>query len=246
MRPRVTTAIAVVSAALALTVAVPAAQAAAPVRPGVAGALSPDFNPVSSMDVTFSNVSVDKGATGVAVGTTNIVHVAYTYTLTASGVDPRAKGFTTSLDLYRGTVAQPTNDLSGNNATCEVASTAASTVTENCSGTIDIHPHNLTIPDAGAKWQAIAYAYDASSFGWAAQGGFTAPTMRRYSELTVNASPEPVTKGKTITIVGKLSRANWDTHVYAGYTVQPVKLQFRPKTSSTYTTLKTVTTDGCG
>ncbi|MBT2511909.1 hypothetical protein J7I98_40435 [Streptomyces sp. ISL-98] len=73
----------------------------------------------------------------------------------------------------------------------------------------------------------------------------THPVQRR-STLSANASPEPVTKGKTITVTGKLARANWDRYIYAGYTNQSVRLQFRPKGSDTYTTVKTVTTDGTG
>ncbi|MGW2749218.1 hypothetical protein [Streptomyces sp. NPDC001450] len=63
----------------------------------------------------------------------------------------------------------------------------------------------------------------------------------------VNASPEPVTKGKTLTVTGKLVRADWETpggcHGYAG---QKVLLQFRKKGTSAYATVKTVTTDGSG
>lgn len=56
-------------------------------------------------------------------------------------------------------------------------------------------------------------------------------------------------KNKTITVTGALTRADWETHKYAGYTRQPVKLQFRKKGTSTYKTLKTlktVTTDSRG
>ena len=70
--------------------------------------------------------------------------------------------------------------------------------------------------------------------------------LQRLSKLTVNASPEPVKKGKTITVTGKLSRANWDTAKYAGYSSQSVKLQFRKKSSSTYTTLKTIKSNSSG
>jgi hypothetical protein len=73
----------------------------------------------------------------------------------------------------------------------------------------------------------------------------THPVKRR-STLTVNASPEPVAKGRTITVTGKLARANWDRYVYAGYTAQPVKLQFRPKGSNTYTTVRTIKSDSTG
>ncbi|MFE7857716.1 hypothetical protein [Streptomyces sp. NPDC057403] len=71
------------------------------------------------------------------------------------------------------------------------------------------------------------------------------PVLRR-GTLSVNAGPEPVTKGKAITVTGKLARANWDRRVYAGYTDQPVKLQFRKAGTSTYTTLKTVYSNSTG
>ncbi|KPC94988.1 sarcoplasmic reticulum histidine-rich calcium-binding protein [Streptomyces sp. NRRL F-6602] len=64
--------------------------------------------------------------------------------------------------------------------------------------------------------------------------------VQRYSKLVVNATPEPVKKGKTLTVNGTLSRANWDTWKYAGYTQQSVKLQFKKKGAASYTTVKTV------
>ncbi|OEJ26337.1 calcium-binding protein [Streptomyces agglomeratus] len=70
--------------------------------------------------------------------------------------------------------------------------------------------------------------------------------LQRQSTVSVNASPEPVVKGRTITITGKLARANWETYTYAGYTNQPVKLQFRKAGTTTYTTVKTVTSNGTG
>ncbi|MCL6671202.1 hypothetical protein M8J74_22640, partial [Streptomyces panaciradicis] len=87
---------------------------------------------------------------------------------------------------------------------------------------------------------------DYSKVGFASQDNLGTTKLQRYSKLTVNASPEPVTKGKTITVTGKLSRANWEDFAYHGYTNQPVKLQFRKKGSSTYTTLKTITSDSTG
>lgn len=68
----------------------------------------------------------------------------------------------------------------------------------------------------------------------------------RNSKLKVNASPEPVKKNKAITVTGALTRANWKTFKYGGYTNQPVKLQYRKKGTGTYKTLKTVRTDSRG
>ncbi|MFE7764092.1 hypothetical protein [Streptomyces sp. NPDC057438] len=70
--------------------------------------------------------------------------------------------------------------------------------------------------------------------------------IKRAAQLTTDASPEPVTAGRNIKVTGKLSRANWTTGKNAGYTDQPVQLQFRKRGTSTYTTLKTVRTSGSG
>ncbi|MFD5819567.1 calcium-binding protein [Streptomyces sp. NPDC127038] len=61
-----------------------------------------------------------------------------------------------------------------------------------------------------------------------------------------NASPEPVSKGKTITVSGTLNRASWSYMKYYGYGSQPVQLQFKKAGASTYSTVKTVTTSSSG
>ncbi|GGS16156.1 MULTISPECIES: DUF5707 domain-containing protein [Streptomyces] len=71
-------------------------------------------------------------------------------------------------------------------------------------------------------------------------------SLQRFSKLTVNAGPEPVKKGGTLTVTGSLTRAHWDTNTYKGYTNQPVKLQFRKKGATSYTTVKTVTSSSTG
>jgi hypothetical protein len=67
----------------------------------------------------------------------------------------------------------------------------------------------------------------------------------RTSYLTANAAPEPVKKGKTITVKGKLTRANWDAGHDTVLAQQPVQLQFRTKSGS-WTTVKTVTSSSAG
>ncbi|MEU6609504.1 hypothetical protein ABZ922_31370 [Streptomyces shenzhenensis] len=76
-------------------------------------------------------------------------------------------------------------------------------------------------------------------------GALTHPVLRR-GKLSVDAGPEPVAKGKSLKVTGKLTRANWDRRTYAGYTNQPVKLQFRKAGTNTYTTVKTVRTNSTG
>lgn len=62
--------------------------------------------------------------------------------------------------------------------------------------------------------------------------------VKRNSRLTVNAAPEPVSKGGTITVTGKVTRADWQTRKYVSYAGRLVSLQFKPTGSSTYTTVK--------
>ncbi|MEW2165829.1 hypothetical protein AB0912_22930 [Streptomyces sp. NPDC007084] len=270
MRIRAT--VAAVTGALALSaLAVPAAQAdgSASYRADVAkvreaaghtgagksvytGKTGPTGVPYD-LDVTFSGVKVN-GGKAIPVGTTKQVTIPVTYTLKhGADVDITADDFLTGPYLYKGAFDTPDNMLFGDYpATC----TATSATAASCKGDIDIYPEDLINADAGAwKAGALAIAYngqpqngnaDLSKVGYADQGGFTSPNVQRYSRLTVNASPEPVKKGKTVTVTGLLSRANWDTAKYAGYTAQSVQLQFRKKNSTTYTTLKTVKSDSKG
>lgn len=69
--------------------------------------------------------------------------------------------------------------------------------------------------------------------------------LQRWSRMTNNAHPEPVHKGRTITIDGKLSRANWDDYEYHGYAHHAVTLQFRTPNGS-YSDVKTIKTSSTG
>ncbi|MFD7678461.1 hypothetical protein [Streptomyces sp. NPDC060187] len=270
MRIRAT--VAAVSGALALSaLAVPASHAdgsssyrtdvakvreaahAASGKTAYTGQTGPTGEPYA-LDVTFSNVVVN-GGKAIPVGTTKQVTVPVTYTLKhAADVDITADDFLTGPYLYKGSFDEPDNSFFGEYAaSCAATSATAAT----CKGDVDIYPEDLFNSDAGAwKAGALAIAYngqdpvdediDLSKVGVADQGGFTSPNVQRYSRLTVNASPEPVKKGKTVTVTGLLSRANWDTGKYAGYTAQSVQLQFRKKSSDTYTTVKTVKSDSKG
>jgi len=271
MRIRAT--VAAVSGALALSAfAVPAAQAdgasitkadIAKIRQAAHAASGKDaFSTAAAnredapyaMDVTFSNFKIAKA---IKVGTTNHVSTSVTYTMThGADVDITARDFRTDPYLYKGSFDAPDNMLFGNDfGTC----TATSSTTADCKGTIDVYPSEseLINSDAGgwkAGAMAIAYngqdpsadEFDITKVGYADQGGLVTTLLQRYSKLTVNAAPEPVKKGKPITVTGKLSRANWEDNKYHGYVGQPVKLQFRKAGTSTYTTLKTLTTNSTG
>ncbi|MEU1008929.1 hypothetical protein [Streptomyces sp. NPDC005890] len=257
MRLRAT--VAAVSGALALSaLALPAAhaadgssyraaalQAAAHHTSGKA-AFAATSAPIGDLKVSFSDFKITKA---IKVGTTNKISTTVTYKLThGADVDINSDAFATGPLIYRGSDQNPENIQGGNNpATC--VETSATTAT--CKGPIDINPRET---DADLKlynsqagtWHGAAIALDFDSEKTAVQFGLGTTLVQRNSTLTVNAAPEPVKKGKTLTVTGKLSRANWEDHKYHGYTGQSVKLQFRKKGSSTYTTLKTVKSDSTG
>ncbi|WP_432153470.1 hypothetical protein [Streptomyces tricolor] len=239
MRIRAT--VAAVSGALALSaLAVPAAHAT-----GESGT-------PYTLNVSFSNVTVAKA---IKVGTTNKVSASYSYTLThGSDVNIAADDFYTDAFLYKGAYDTAAGELYGDEpATC----TATSATTATCKGTIDIYPAEGDLENAWAgSWNVAAEAVafngqdqddpDLSKVGYKDQSGLGSTLVQRYSKLTVNAGPEPVTKGRTLTVTGKLTRANWEDNQYHGYSGQPVKLQFKKAGTTTYTTVKTVYTDSYG
>ncbi|MFD7119492.1 DUF5707 domain-containing protein [Streptomyces sp. NPDC059922] len=246
MRIRAT--VAAVSGALALSaLAVPASQAAqshddlpaitsfgfpaqdraaAPKAKGLAASKAAAALPVISKVVV-------NGGKPIVVGTTATKKVSIAITAShRSGIADAATFLWFSkdaaTDMYYG--FEQNEDA----ATCK----AASATTSTCTLSVTVDPWYL-INEGATYWKTAAFVLSNESD---ITENFTATKIRmqRLSKLDVNASPEPVKKGKTITVTGKLSRANWDTGTYKGYATQDVKLQFRKKNSSTYTTVKTV------
>ncbi|MFF4271095.1 calcium-binding protein [Streptomyces sp. NPDC001536] len=124
--------------------------------------------------------------------------------------------------------------------------TASSATTSTCTASVTVDPKTDYLSNASAgKWYVDAWI-DANDddYIWTEKAGSF--NFQRAAKLTANASPEPVKKGKTITVTGKLTRANWETLKYTGYASQSVKLQFRKKSASTYTTVKTIKSNSTG
>ncbi|WP_328498900.1 hypothetical protein OHS59_43715 [Streptomyces sp. NBC_00414] len=98
--------------------------------------------------------------------------------------------------------------------------------------------------EAGA-WKVAAEVYFEDGGGDTDDEGLTVH-VKRNSRLTVNASPEPVNQGSTVTVTGKVTRANWETRKYASYEGRLVSLQFKPTGATSYTTVKKVYANGSG
>lgn len=216
---RMRASVAVVTGALALSaLAVPAAQA-----DGGDG------------DTKITKVVVD-GDNKVSIGTSSPKTFKVSVTATDdSGIKAaQEQGF----DLFG-----PDNGIQ---TTGKPTCTAVDATTSTCTASVTIDPKVdfLTNKNAGTWYVSAWIDANDDNYIWQEKAGSF--FFQRAAKLTANATPEPVKKGKTITVTGALTRANWETLKYAGYGSQSVKLQFRKKGSSTYTTLKTVKADTKG
>ncbi|MFD9910409.1 calcium-binding protein, partial [Streptomyces sp. NPDC059063] len=193
---RTRTVVAALSGAVALSaLVVPAAQAADKVQG----------------DTKITSVTVN-GGKDIVLGTTAKKKI----TITVTGTDP--KGIKEGMAvLWHGKKFEPEH-LDGVMAPPrESKCTKVNATTGTCKIVIDANPREIWNGTAG-KWKVMA--------GLLANGraedhiivnAYKTVSVKRAARLTVNASPEPVRKGKAITVAGALTRANWDTHKYAGY-----------------------------
>ncbi|WP_075734522.1 hypothetical protein [Streptomyces acidiscabies] len=229
MRIRATATAAAVLGAVALSaLAAPAAQAA----PAAAGP-----------KVTFSNVKIAKT---LVVGASGRASFPVTYTVTKpEALD--AKSFQSGPVIYRGaTIAKPSDMfISENPGTCKAA--AASKTVLNCTAALifNVTDGDLINAESGA-WKVGAVAVHTNKTGETWQGDLGSTKLLRKAKLTTDATPEPVKKGKTITVKGSLTRANWETNKYAGYGAQTVQLQYKKAGATTWTTVKSVKTTAKG
>ncbi|WP_405642956.1 calcium-binding protein [Streptomyces uncialis] len=230
---------AVLTGALALSVlAVPAAHASG----GDSGALARFAAPTAAATGKITKVTVNGGKT-IAVGTSK-----KKFTVEVSASD--RKGVTLAVAaLYRGTVNNPSAvlvpDTLVEHDPCKRTATTAT-----CKWTVVADPKaDLANQDAGT-WKVLAAAIkfeeDGEDKTVAENLNYKSAKLVRAAKLTANATPEPVKKGKTLTISGALTRASWDNLKYNGFASNSVKLQYKKKGAGAWTTVKTVKADSRG
>jgi hypothetical protein len=231
-----------------------ALHAAASGKSAFTGSTAADTGTPYPLDAKFGNVRINNGKPIVA-STGGKVTAPVTFTVThGAGVDVNADDTELDLFIYRGTSNEPANFLIGDEwPSCTNTSATVAT----CKGTIDILPgEELENLDA-TTWKATGYIVDWNDVdpsgpidwtkvGYAEADSLAATKLQRLSKLTVNAAPEPVKKGRTITVTGRLTRANWDTGTYTGYAGVYAQLQFRKKGATAYSTVKSVKTTSTG
>ncbi|BCM66974.1 hypothetical protein EASAB2608_02308 [Streptomyces sp. EAS-AB2608] len=218
----------------------------------LAGLAAPAASAAGTPDLTFSGVTVNKGKP-VVIGTTQAVSVPVSYTLTRpKNLVIDQKKTVQAVILYRGTLRSVDNELGPDKApVCTTAATTDTTVTETCTETIVAVPGEALYEaaDAGTWKAAGVYAHSDGSASddylhsendltmW---GGLASVKVQRAARLTADAAPEPVVKGRTLTVKGKLTRATWSSGTYTGYRDQKAVLQFKAD-GGAYVNVRTVT-----
>ncbi|GGS04427.1 hypothetical protein GCM10010252_48790 [Streptomyces aureoverticillatus] len=246
MRIRAT--VAALSGTLALSaLAVPAAHADdEPAAPKLSASVADVTGAVGAQRAAAGDIEVTKvtvnGGKDVAIGTT----AKKKFTLAITATDPVgikvSSGFLwLGPDLDTAALITPATEAEYNPTCVEVDAT-----TSTCTVNVTADPARLGNVGAGVRWNVWAAVKNNNDEQVRFEDLKSDIRIQRAARLTVNASPEPVKKGKTITVSGALTRANWDTKKYAGYTQQPVKLQFKKKGAASYTTVKTVKSDSRG
>ncbi|MFC8131430.1 calcium-binding protein [Streptomyces sp. NPDC057302] len=191
-------------------------------------------------DTKITKVTVN-GGKDIVVGTTE----KKKFTVAVTATDPEGVGAGSAF-LWHG----PTEDTADGvftpdnfNGKCTVVNATTST----CTVTVIADPKVIFTNDvAGGGWKVYAAAGGNDGDQATIEDAKSNARVQRAARLTTNASPEPIKKGKTLTVTGALTRANWETSKYAGYTKQSVKLQYKKKGATSYSTLKTITSDTKG
>lgn len=233
---RIRASVAVMTGALALSaLAVPAAQAddsnsvSKFTRSVKADAAVGPADDVSG-DTTISNVVVNGGKPVVMGATTK-----NTFTVSFTAADDSGIDWAAAV-VWRGSTF---DDLDGGMVPNEeeAVCTKVNTTTSTCKQTFTFDANYDLVNSLAGGWKVWALA-QGTDFDFVQKDNAKGFSLQRMSKLTVNASPEPVVKGKTITVTGALTRADWETNKYAGLSGQSVVLQFRKAGTTNYTNVK--------
>ncbi|MBZ3907369.1 MULTISPECIES: hypothetical protein [Streptomyces] len=205
--------------------------------------------------ITVSDIVINKGKP-IVVGTTKEVAppISFNIALPSGQSTAKPSGYTAHPFIYRGSRSKAVDTGDGYIGpgiyTCfEIDAKHA-----RCEGEFHIDPHwsrkQVDTNAAATTWKtAVALRL------WKSGGGLKTEEyetrsktvqLKRAARATVGATPETVTKGKKITVTGKLTRANWSTKKYGGYSGRTVSLQYRASDATSFKTVKKVTTSSTG
>ncbi|MEU1615980.1 hypothetical protein ABZ479_01620 [Streptomyces sp. NPDC005722] len=195
-------------------------------------------------DIRVIKTVVDHG-TNVIVGTKKVIEFPIALTIRDNSGVKRIS----DISAFSRAHADGPVDWTGTRCEKKTATTSV------CTATMKIHPDTIRSYGAGNPgWNAnrVAGVWEVSATVKANDGDYWISDdiarfkVKRASVLTTDAGPEPVAKGRTLTVKGKLTRASWQSLKYGGYAGQPVKLQFKKAGSTKWSTVKTATTSSTG
>ncbi|MGX2996695.1 hypothetical protein JNUCC64_20875 [Streptomyces sp. JNUCC 64] len=205
--------------------------------------------------ITVSDIVVNKGRP-IVVGTSKVVQPSVSFKIDLPpgyGTDDASR-YSTDPFLYHSDIrrAAETGDnyIGAASYTCyELGPQRA-----RCEGRLHIDPHpsqEHVDSNGDARTWKTAFLLQL----WKANGNLKAEELetksvtarlQRAAKVTANASPEPVARGRAITVTGKLTRADWNTKKYGPYADRKVSLQFRANGTDTFKTVKKATTSRTG
>ncbi|MFJ8085955.1 hypothetical protein ACIQ6Y_35930 [Streptomyces sp. NPDC096205] len=197
-------------------------------------------------DITFSDVVINKGKP-IVLGTGAEIEVPMTYTLKT-----KVRLDSWQVSAYRGTYGQNSYHLAIGTIRWNCSQSSAGGYTfYDCDESLQVDPDML--PGGRKLVNSDATVWKTAGLGIKVGGGYDddllsyTTRLKRASVIEgADAGPEPVTKGKPITIKGTLKRANWNTHRYDVYGGQKAVLQFKAAGTTAWTYVKTVTTSTTG
>ncbi|MEV5601226.1 hypothetical protein AB0L33_07260 [Streptomyces sp. NPDC052299] len=195
---------------------------------------------------------VVNGGKPIVVGTAEVKRVPVSYRVNLPAGYSAADPYTWNAGpyLYHGTTAVK-GASSGGIYPSEYGCYEVAVRTAQCAGIMSVDPrYDLDSNGDATAWTVgygvVLFGNDNAIKSEKHVGTSGRVQVRRYAKATVNAAPEPVAKGKPITVTGTLKRADWVKHTYTGVADASVQLQFRPKGTTSYETVKTVRSSSTG
>ncbi|SFD15443.1 calcium-binding protein [Streptomyces aidingensis] len=211
-----TAVVAVCSALAALVIGIPPAQA-------------------QTGDLRIYNVTFNGGNKYITVSATGAVTV--TATLAASDDAGIGKVF---IGMTREGPNGELYDALHKYATCK----AWNATTSTCRWSVPLDPKEFMRNRSAGIWEVTIQVQTDNDL--LSHDPYQTVLVRRKSVLSINATPEPVTKNAPITVTGTIKRADWTKNTYVANSGVSVKLQFKKSGTSTWTTVKTVKSSSTG
>ncbi|MFE5939367.1 hypothetical protein ACFQ69_28875 [Streptomyces sp. NPDC056470] len=192
----------------------------------------------SSGDVKISGVTVNGNNPIVVDGAYGQYPVFAKAAFTASSPAGIARG---GMTLYKGSYERPDAVM----RLWTVCSPANGT-TASCTGDVAAAPRELADNALAGEWKVAVWAESQDGTSYAER--HTARTVRvvRTTRLTTDATPEPVTKGATLTVTGRFTASDWLTGGQLGFPGQRVDLEFRKAGTTGYALVGSAVTDSTG